>query len=284
MPDLIPQSPLMQPVHYNNQEYFTSQYFHAQYLANSPHGGKYRRHPNFLRALRTIDTYQHYIEHADIVELSWQQGGFAESILDSVFLSTGYKPLTLLNATAQLALSHHLDDLVSQALSVAVNRQAASRVRQAAGLLPHEQAERELASNLRVAELLGVPAHIGQQEAVKMVKESTGIDYQRLLSGAPAQDHIPGEAAMLEPEDLAAAFGFGARKGARLNKMLEACGWQIPRVGGGWEATPQAEGLWAPHAWHRDSKSGYNLKWKTLAVRAELDRRGWLPAPEQAQP
>lgn len=127
MPDLVPQSPLMQPVHYHGQDYFTSQYFHAQYLANSPHGGKYRQHRHFLQALRLIDAYAMYCANLDIVELVWNDVKSGTYNLSSLFKTTSYNPITLLNATAQVALSHHLDDLASQALSVAVNRQAARK-------------------------------------------------------------------------------------------------------------------------------------------------------------
>jgi len=65
MPNLVPHPPLMQPVVYNGQEYFTSQYFHAAYLANSPHGGKYRRLDSFIKILRETTPFR-----------GWRKGGW----------------------------------------------------------------------------------------------------------------------------------------------------------------------------------------------------------------
>lgn len=130
MPALIPQSPLFAPIRYNDQEYFASQYFHQQYLANSPHGGKHKRYDSFMRLLRSIEAYARYVSQGDIQEVAWNkdQPHFC-GYLKPVFHAAGYHPLTLLNATAQLAMSHHLDDELSQQMSVSVNAYA---VRQSA--------------------------------------------------------------------------------------------------------------------------------------------------------
>jgi len=53
--------------------------------------------------------------------------------LQPLFQATSYNPLTLLNATAQVAMSHHLDDELSKQLSVAANTLVA---RQAPATLP----------------------------------------------------------------------------------------------------------------------------------------------------
>jgi hypothetical protein len=47
--------------------------------------------------------------------------------LEGMFQATYYQPIPLLNATAQLALSHHLDDELSKKLSVAVNAAPANQ-------------------------------------------------------------------------------------------------------------------------------------------------------------
>lgn len=167
MPNLIPQSPLMQSIAYQCQEYFTSQYFHAQYLANSPHGGKYRRHTDFLRACRHIPAYPEYLARSDIVSLEWDA---IKASIDvgkpewlswkSVFRALNWNPLTLLNATAQAALSHHLDDLASQAMSVAINRQAA-KTAATAPALPVRTVEQDMAFYQSCLDLL---RSIGQLE------------------------------------------------------------------------------------------------------------------------
>ena len=120
MPDIAPLSPLMQPVQYEGQTYYTSQYFHQQYLANSQQKGKHRRYDSFMRLLRHIEAYALYVHHGDIVEVQWDRDkphfcGY----LKPLFQAAGYHPLTLLNATAQVEMAHHLDDTLSQQMAVA---------------------------------------------------------------------------------------------------------------------------------------------------------------------
>lgn len=131
MPNLTPQSPLLQPVTLDGQTYFTSQYFHAQYQQNTPGQGKHTRLDSFMRLLQSMEAYGVYIEQGDIRILTWEEvkslttnSGLVSAIKDlqPIFAAAGYRPLTLLNATAQAALSHHLDDLTSQAMSVAINQ------------------------------------------------------------------------------------------------------------------------------------------------------------------
>jgi hypothetical protein len=271
---LEPVNPLMQSIQYNGQEYYTSQYFHQQYKLNSVHGGKYQRHPNFLQAIRAIPAYEIYLSKKDIVELVWAKGKSGNDLVISLFKSVSYNPLTLLNATAQLALSHHLDDELNKQISVAVNTTMATQqgVHQLAELLPVEQAERELASHLRVGILLCVPEHIVQQEAVKMVYMSTGIDYRPFLIAAPAQSNISLDTMMLEPTDLAKVLEWGDNKGAMMNRTLADIGWQIKTIEGNWKPTPIGELHCAIHAWQSEhgTKSGYNLKWNVAAVREYL--------------
>ena len=76
-----------------------------------------------------------YVAQRDIVELAWKRvkSGPIHDLdrLRPLFQATGYYPLILLNATAQLALSHHFDDELSQQVSVTVNTQAARMERAA---------------------------------------------------------------------------------------------------------------------------------------------------------
>lgn len=275
-----PGNPLMQPVQHNGQDYFTSQYFHQQYLANSPHGGKYRQHSHFVRVLRSIETYGLYREQGAIVEIKWGLGG-AVSASDGVgipfrdsyrylFQAAGWNLITLLNATAQAALSHHLDDELSKQMSVAINTTVARQAsRRTTDLLPDELATRKLSARLDAGKLLGVPLHIAQQEAVKAVHADTGVDYRPLLLAAPAQDNIALDTKMLEPMDLANEFGWGRtiQSGARMNKHLEALGWQVKNIAGKWEPTPLGQTYCAAHAWTERGHSGYNYKWRLSAVK-----------------
>lgn len=134
MSTLVPidSSPLMQPVHYNGQTYYTGQYFHKMYRANSDADGKYKQAAHFLRLIRSIEAYSLYVESGDIVEVtkadaeSALASGKADPNLGSAFKATFGKPIMLINATAQVALMHHLDDEVSKQASVAINRHAVS--------------------------------------------------------------------------------------------------------------------------------------------------------------
>lgn len=271
-------SPLMQPVSHNGQLYFTSQYFHQQYLANSPHRGKYAHHHHFLKVLRAIEAYESYVQNRDIIELSWQQvkssrNPILVSTLEPLFVDRGYQKLYLLNATAQVALSHHLDDEISKEMSVAANTFVAKQAaRRSADLIPDELATRKLSARLDAAKLLGAPLHIAQQEAVKAVLTDTGVDFRPLLRAAPAQDAIAAADKMLEPTDLARELGWGENKGATMNKALGQLGWQVKKIGGGWEATPAGKQHCADHAWTsgQGAKSGYNLKWRLDDVRQAL--------------
>jgi hypothetical protein len=278
--DLIPQSPLMQPVVYQGQPYFTSQYFHAQYLANSPHGGKYRKHSNFIQVIRAIPTFQRLIDLHDIDILGWKKSRLSTNdVLNEnniqykeLFAATGYQPIWLLNATAQLALVQHLEDEASQHISMSVNRQAARQATTATGAFEtQEHAQRALKACLGICDLLGIPPHIGQQEAVKMVEASTGVSLRHLLLAAPAQDAVADDAKMLEPTDLAVKL-WGKPAGAQMNRTLAALGWQVRAIGGGWEPTPAGRPHCAGHAWNSQhgTKSGYNYRWNVDAVRAAL--------------
>jgi len=259
----------MRPVEWQGQEYFTSQYFHGQYLVNSPYGGKYRRHDNFLRLLRAIPAYNIYLNQEDIAELSWNgvktEVTLIQSYFQPLFQSTGYRPLTLLNATAQIALAQHLDDELSQHIAVATNTSAARQMsRKPGALLPEEAAQRKLNAWIQMGLMLKAPEHIVQQEAAKQIEHDTGINLRPLLSAAPAQDNIKPEEKMLEPSDLSTALGL--KSGGMINKALEQIGWQVQTISKEWEVTPTGKPHSLPHAWIKGPKSGYNLKWNLHAV------------------
>ena len=280
MADLAPSSPLMALIHYQGQDYYTSHFFHRQYLANGQQQAqiKYRRYPDFVRTMKTIPAYDLYIQKCDIVELHWiskRQQGKADSALvlqinklEPQFHSAGYKPLYLLNATAQLALGQHLDDELSKQMSVAVNTQAARQSLKGTPLstvAPMELATREMRAWLEAAsDLFVVPLHIAQQEGVKMITARHGIDFAPLLLAAPAQTGIPDADVMLEPTQLAQALGVESARA--MNLLLQRWGLQIRHTTAGWVATPAGAKISTRHAWVSGAKSGYNLKWRLDAV------------------
>jgi hypothetical protein len=117
------QNPLMLPIELNGRTYFTSHYFHSLYRGNA--GEKYANIEEFNRLVRSIETYPEYVARADIVELKWVVAkGSGMQSLHPCFKATGYNPIMLINATAQIALTHHLDDALSKQVSVVVNENA----------------------------------------------------------------------------------------------------------------------------------------------------------------
>ncbi len=291
MTDLLAQNPLYAPVEFQGQTYFTSQYFHRQYVNHSHAASKYRQHSTFNRLLRSIEAYHIYLDQKDIVELSWSDVKSIKSdkyhfsiALTPLFQASGYGRLTLLNATAQVALSHHLDDELSRQMSVSANTAIARQLtRKTAPMLPIEQAARELEAFLQIGRLLQTPEHIVQQEAVKQIAVSTGVNLRPLLVAAPAQNIIAESESMLEPTELAKTLGIAS--GSAMNRLLEQLGWQVKRLGGGWEATPSGSLYAARHAWIADhgTKSGYNLRWKVQATTDALQQAKLIPRISEAR-
>jgi hypothetical protein len=125
-------NPLMQPVEWQGQIYFTTRYFHQLYLAHMAEQGRkvtHKRHDNFLRVVRAMPIYHLLVERGDIVELLWtdfvaqtQDMSFEGIALRRAFEAVKRHRLILLNATAQLELTHHLDDEPSKTLAYVQNK------------------------------------------------------------------------------------------------------------------------------------------------------------------
>ncbi|MCK7581044.1 MAG: hypothetical protein MZV65_39105 [Chromatiales bacterium] len=94
----IDSSPLMQPVQFNGQTYFTGQYFHQLYRTNSDADGKYKQTAHFLRLIRSIEAYPLYVESGDIVELTKAD---AESALASGQADQFWDQLSRLRSASQ---------------------------------------------------------------------------------------------------------------------------------------------------------------------------------------
>jgi hypothetical protein len=67
MDALLPVSLLFQPVVYQGHEYYTSQYFHREYVANGVYGKEYKEYDYFLKSIRSIAAYTGYLTTKDIV-------------------------------------------------------------------------------------------------------------------------------------------------------------------------------------------------------------------------
>jgi phage anti-repressor protein len=130
-------------------------------------------------------------------------------------------------------------------------------------LTQYPAAQEVLRNCLDVFQLLGVPVHLAQIESVKHVKASTGVDLAPVLRLAPAQDNIPNSEVMLEPTALGRKYGLSGRE---VNQKLMVAGLQY-RDGDEWLPTKLADGLCARHAWNKQGKSGYNIKWSLEKIR-----------------
>lgn len=221
MSALINENPLFQPVHYAGQIYFTSQYFHQQYQANKSVGGKYSQLQHFNRLIRNIETYPDYVVRRDIVELTKESEAGPD--FGPVFKASYGKPIMLINATAQVALTHHLDDEVSKLISIGVNAKTAqdgSALAPPASPRDYIAANEVFTSNLSVAKLIfdGNQAILSANRATV---KTTGVD---ILSNLGATELIADtKEVLLTSTDIGKQLGLSAQK---VNKLLEDAGLQ----------------------------------------------------------
>lgn len=128
---------------------------------------------------------------------------------------------------------------------------------------PRLQAPLLFKADLEVSALLGIPLHLAQVEAARVVRDETGIDYLPRLALAPAQSQVKEEDVMLEPTELAELLQI--ESAAAVNRWLANLGLQS-REGKEWVPTEQGKPYCARHHWSSKNKSGYNLKWSLAFV------------------
>lgn len=212
--NLETQNPLMLPIQFEEQVYFTSHYFHSQYKNNA--GEKYTQLKNFNALIRSIETYQDYVSRKDIVELTWQEAKNSTDFnFKPVYESTAYKPIMLINATAQLALSHHLDDAISKTISVEVNSKASTKAPSAKLLFSESKALIDL------AKLFGLEGNQAVLSASKAAKKMYGYSPLELLE---VELISPVKEKTLTPTEI--GLQLGGLSGQKINKLLEELGYQ----------------------------------------------------------
>ena len=126
-----------------------------------------------------------------------------------------------------------------------------------------------LQCELKAAELLGVPIHYAQIEAVKVVEVICQIDYSPLLLKFPAQENIIAEEEYLEPTEIGKRLG--SFSGTKINDALCLLGLQN-KINGSWVPTEEGIKISLKHAWKRGSKSGYNYKWNIVKLEEMLKK------------
>lgn len=254
-------SPLMQPVQYKGQTYFTGQYFHQLYRSNSDVDGKYKRPADFMRLIRSIEAYPLYIESGDIVELEKADAelalasGEADPNLGSAFKATFGRPIMLINATAQVALTHHLDDEVSKQTSVAVNRQVARSSDPLA--LKYKQAKTIASCSMSIFKMFGADVPMARVLAAEKVKEEVGIDFSKVLACNSVEE------APMTSTELGKLRGLTGNAGAKMNVILSEQGYAVKNENGDWVPTEKGKPYCtcnpykSPHSQH----SGYRTLW-----------------------
>jgi hypothetical protein len=252
----------MQPVQYKGSTYYTGQYFHQMYRANSDADGKYKQAKNFLRLIRSIEAYPIYIESGDIVELTKADAelasasGQAGSELELAFKASFGKPIMLINATAQAALTHHLDDEVSKQASVAINRAVAVNGKTTEAQLARS-ASAWLSATLKIAKMLGTDEPMAKVVAVDIVRERVGVDFSQLLIGNSVED------APMTSSDLGREWGLTGKVGEKMNAALLAQGFAEKNENGDWVPTEKGKPyatvnpFKSPHSHH----TGYRTMW-----------------------
>lgn len=212
MNELTENNPLMSPVTYGDQTYFTSHYFHKMYREVNG-GEKYAELYNFNKLIRSIHTYPDYIERGDIVEVKY---GSTDSKLESLLKSNSYRPIMLISATAQIALTHHLDDEISRQVSVGVNSKA---TKPEVPLL--ENCSRAFTALHSIALLTGLDNNESCIRANIAVRQDYGVDLLKKLG--QTQLVAAKQEILLTPKDIALRMGW---KPLEANLRLTEAGLQ----------------------------------------------------------
>ena len=259
---------LMQPIQWNGQVYFTSHYFHQQYQENSKDGGKYAELKNFNKLVRGIEAYKEYADKADIVELNKSETG---SDLEPVFKATRGNPIMLINATAQVALTHHLDDEVSKSVSVAVNEQTAKQLPTTATVAA---IARETRGRLQLAKMFGLAGSKAQIAVNEWVHRDHGINVMDELGVKFLKsEHQSPELTGTEIGERALFPGNGSGKAQNVNLALWKMGFLRSIKGeksSSWEVTEK--GLSSGHIEYDDmaKENGKRSSMQVIVYRESL--------------
>jgi hypothetical protein len=224
-------NPLMQPVQYMGQTYFTGQYFHQMYRNNSDTNGKYKQASHFVRLIRSIETYQNYVNDGDIVELNWKEikesGIQNMDSLKELFKTNSYNPIMLINATAQVALTALQQAKTAPALLIAF---------------------------IEAGKALGTDQAMARAVAVDQVRNSIGIDFTPLLTNNNIDE------APVTPTELGKELGISGRK---INAELETYCFQARNDDGNWMPTEKGKPFCTvnPYKAPNSDHTGYRVLW-----------------------
>jgi hypothetical protein len=153
---------LLQPIEWQGQLYYTAQYFHTWYLHHGQGQDWKLRHTrldNFVRVIERMPAFHTHVENGDIVVLTPKNCSQHLRAL----LQRSRQKLVLLNAKAQAALTHHLDDPSSISMSYQINKRAAQTQTRAQNLTSRDILRLVAEGRLRVEGLSVRALHVAEQ-------------------------------------------------------------------------------------------------------------------------
>jgi hypothetical protein len=123
---IVPKNELMGVIEIDGRKYITTQQLYADKKASGMES--YISITEFNRAVKRLTTYDEMLALGHIIyaEYGDVQEGRTGADLASVFKSTGYKPVLLIDPTAQQTIEQHLDDEASKISSLGANSLSAA--------------------------------------------------------------------------------------------------------------------------------------------------------------
>lgn len=145
----------------------------------------------------------------------------------------------------------------------------------------HGRESEIISGAMLLAQWAKTPDHIAIIETVKQVKAITGTNYAGLIESAKVMDDIQEDEIMLEPKELGnifktelARFGHKSKNaGKNFNDFLLRFNLQT-KDGSSWLPNPNFKDYCFVHAWSKNNKSGYNLKWNKEFIKEFFEKAG----------
>jgi prophage antirepressor-like protein len=169
---------------------------------------------------------------------------------------------TYLLSRSNTEQGRNLNRFIHTAVLPSIRATGQYQVRALTTLTPSQMGRQLIEDMLAIAALTAVPQSYALQVAGSEAARQTDMPWDRLLTGSAHMSNLPADDVMLEPSELGALFDLTP---ADMNKRLEGLGLQR-KEGGEWVPTDDGAPHCVRHAWTTKNKSGYNLKWRAVAI------------------
>ena len=182
------------------------------------------------------------------------QGGFARST-EYAIINEPQATLLLTYMRNNEVVRDFKKKLVKAFYELSANQKKPRRKAQVDPLiLQSRQAAAVLSSHMRAAKLLGTDIPMARAIAVEAVRDTTGLDYGKLLANNTV-DEVP-----VTPTELGKSLDLSA---IATNRLLVEQGMQFKNDEGAWEATKKGEQFCTlnPYKSKNSEHTGYTLKW-----------------------